>query len=165
MSRTHLYRATAPGKPITSLVLAALWCGTALTAIVGAAPGPSGGGPLHGDAAAIHDRVFLVVAATALLAALVILVSELVTGRTRQRGVRFTGAALLCLAGVLGMLDTSRRVLRSGTPPATGDAATATATVRSMGAGRLFWTGLGVVGALTVLAGGVAALRQSGQSL
>lgn len=158
MSRTHLYRATAPGKPIASLVLAALWCGAVLTAIAGTAPGLLGDAPLHGSVAGIHDRIFFVVAVTALVAALAIGVSELVAGRTRLRGMRFTGAVLLLLAGAFGLLDTSRRVLRPGTPVSA--AATVAGTVPTMGVQRILWTGLGIVGALTVLAGGVSTLRR-----
>lgn len=160
MSRTHLYRATAPSKPIASLVLAALWCGAVLTALVATAPGLVRGVPLHGPAAGVHDRVFFVVAGTAVLVALAITASELFAGRTRSRAVRFTGAALLFLAGALGLLDTSRRVLRPGTPVASSEAAITTASIRSLAPRRLFWAGLGVVGALTVLVGGVSALRR-----
>jgi hypothetical protein len=39
-------------------------------------------------------------------------------------------------------------------------AATAEGTVPTMGLGRILWTGLGIVGALTVLAGGVSTLRR-----
>ncbi|HEU4628680.1 MAG TPA: hypothetical protein VFS08_03015 [Gemmatimonadaceae bacterium] len=160
MSRTHLYRATAPAKPIASLVLAALWCGAALTALIGTAPGLVRGLPLHGTAAGVHDRVYLVVAGAAVVTALAIAASELFAGRTRLRAARLTGAVLLFLAGALGLLDTSRRVLRPGTPVPMGDAAAAPGTVRSLAPQRLFWAGLGVVGAFTVLVGGVSALRR-----
>jgi hypothetical protein len=163
MSRTHLYRATAPGKPIASLVLAALWCGAVLTAIVGTAPGLLRGAPLHGSAASVHDSVFFVVAITALLAAAIIVVSELVAGPARLRALRCTGAVLLLLAGGVGLLDTSRRVPRPGSPASSEP--TAAGTVPGMGVQRILWTGLGVVGALTVLVGGVSALRRWDQPL
>ena len=116
MSRTHLYRATGPARPLASVVLAALWCGSAVGALLATAPLFPGGVPLNGPAAAMLERTFAIEASAGIIVALATIGAELVGGRTVARAARLAGAGALLIACVAGVLDTSRRLLRPGTP-------------------------------------------------
>lgn len=179
MSRTHLYRATTRARPLTSLLLASAWCGAAVTAMLGTAPGIMSATPVHGAAAALQDRVALVVFASALLIAVTVLLWELVVGRTALRALRLVGAAALLVAGLVGSADAARRVLRPGTPASGAGIAAAAAApppaeapvtaadveaARDLAHRRLLWTAVGLCGALLVVTGGVAAARDSERS-
>ncbi len=162
MSRTHLYRGTRPARPLASIVLASAWWGAALTMLLATAPGLMRGVALHGPAAGLQDRAALIVAGSGLLFGLVVIVSELLAGRTVRRGLRLAGALLLTLAGGAGMLDTSRRVLRPGTPVAAAvppRQADEEVPLVDVARQRLLWTAGGLLGATLVLVGGIGALR------
>jgi hypothetical protein len=163
MSRTHLYRATRPARPLGSIVLASAWCGAALAMLFTIAPGLMAGVALHGPAAGLQDRAAFVVAGGALLVGVLVVVSELVSGRTTRRGLRLSGAVLLALAGAGGLLDASRRVLRPGTPVSIAEAAPPLpgddVALVNVARQRLLWTTAGLAGAALVLAGGIGALR------
>ncbi len=163
MSRTHLYRGANPApRPLASLVLAGAWTGAAIAALLATAPVASdltGAAPL-----AAYDRLFLVVAIGGAGIGVMLALNELVAGRSRWRGARLVGAALLAVAGGIGALDATRGDEGPrGVPEAiaaepapdvrAGDAAVA--------AQRLVWTSLGLAGSGLVLLGGMAAARRA----
>lgn len=166
MSRTHLYRraASAP-RSFGSLVLAGAWIGAALTALLAASS--TVGGAAGSAPAALHERLFLIVALSGAAIGLALVASELVAGRTRWRGTRLAGAALLAMAGGIGAVDTARGVVRPGSrigsvPEAIaaepGPAAGVADDVG--GAQRLLWTSLGLAGSGLVVGGAMAAARR-----
>jgi hypothetical protein len=100
------------------------------------------------------------------LAGLMIVVRELLAGRTLLRGARVGGAAVLALAAMVGALDVSRQSLRPGGVADLNAAEVAAPVVGDRGATRrrLAWSAAGLVGALVVVAAGTAALRSREQS-
>lgn len=160
MSRSHLYRASGPARPLASTVIAALWCGAALGVLGMAAPQLVDGLPLAGPAAAVLERGFGMIAGTGLFAALAIAAAELFSGRTPARGIRLVGAGLLFLAAGAGLFDNSRSMLRPGTPSAAVPGAVASGADGVTAARlRLAWCVVGLVGSTLVLGGGLAGLR------
>lgn len=163
MSRTHLYRGANPApRPLASLVLAGAWTGAALAALLATAPVSSdltGAAPL-----AAYDRLFLVVALGGAAIGVVLTLNELVAGRTRWRGARLIGAALLAAAGGIGALDATRDATRPGGVPE-AIAAEPSPLVRAgeapVAGQRLLWTSLGLAGSGLVLVGGLAAARRT----
>ncbi|MHB1224148.1 MAG: hypothetical protein ACYC2G_08930 [Gemmatimonadaceae bacterium] len=160
MSRSHLYRASGPARPLASTVLAALWCGAALGVLVTAAPLLVDGLPLAGPVAAVLERGFGLIAGTGVFVGLAITAAELFGGRTPARGTRLAGAGLLFLAAGAGLFDNSRSMLRPGTPSAAVSGATANGADAVTAARlRLAWCIVGLAGATLVLGGGLAGLR------
>lgn len=166
MSRSHLYRASGPARPLASIVLAALWCGAALGVLVMSAPHFPGGLPLSGPVAAVLERGFGAVAGSGVFVALAVGAAELFSGRTHARGIRLLGAGLLLVATGAGLFDNSRSALRPGTPSAAvpspsevgGDGVTAARL-------RLAWCAVGLVGASLILGAGLSALRAQRRAL
>jgi hypothetical protein len=166
MSRTHLYRGgRSSRRPLFSVILGSAWCGAALAALVAAMPAvgtvvPAGAGPAD-------ERFAFVLAVGGMLVGLMILVRELLAGRTLLRGARLGGASLLALAATVGALDLSRDSLR---PAGVGDlnaAELSTPTADDGGAARrrIAWSAAGLLGALLVVAAGTAALRSREQAI
>ena len=166
MSRTHLYRGANPApRPLASLVLAGAWTGAALAALAATAPalGAVGGAP-----ASAHDRLFLVVASGGAAIGLLLVLNELVAGRTRWRGARVVGAALLAAAGGIGAVDAGRESDRPGSSIGSVPEAIAAEPAAAVQGGeaavagqRLLWTSLGLAGSGLVLVGGIAAARRA----
>ncbi|HEX5581553.1 MAG TPA: hypothetical protein VFX39_08255 [Gemmatimonadaceae bacterium] len=159
-SRSHLYRATNPARPLAAIVLAALWVGLAIGLYTMAGSGLVNGVPLEGPAAALVDRVTRTLAVGGALVGGAIIVREVMLGRTVLRTVRLVGAVLLLGAGLAGLGDTLRFALRPGTPiasAATDEGALDAASV-TVGRQRLLWTAAGLLGAALVIGGGVASL-------
>ncbi|HEY0969786.1 MAG TPA: hypothetical protein VGE02_02290 [Gemmatimonadales bacterium] len=159
-SRSHLYRAINPARPLSAIVLAALWAGAALGLYVMAGNELVSGVPLQGPAAALVDRVSWALAIGAAVMGGAMVARELVLGRTVLRSVRLVGATLLLAAGVAGLWDTLRFALRPGTPVASAAPATGVPDAASTGVGaqRMLWTAVGLLGAVLVIGGGVAAV-------
>jgi hypothetical protein len=162
MSRSHLYRATNPARPIAAVVLASVWAGAALCLLVATGGALFGDAPLIGPAAAFVERASMLLAVGAVVVGLASLVRDLLVGRTVMRLPRLVGAALLLVAGGAGLVDTLPVVLRPGTPVASAAPPEAGARNRGATAGDAqgaLWTALGLAGAALVVGGGVAALR------
>ena len=110
MSRTHLYRGANPApRPLASLVLAGAWTGAALAALLATAPVASdltGAAPL-----AAYDRLFFVIAVGGAAIGTALTLNELVAGRSRWRGARLIGAALLGVIGALLAIPTAAALL------------------------------------------------------
>lgn len=159
-SRSHLYRATNPARPLAAIVLAALWAGVAVGLYTMAGGELVSGVPLQGPAAALVDRVSWTLAAGGALVGGAILARELMLGRTVLRAVRLIGAGLILAAGIAGLWDTLRFALRPGTPVASAAAREASPDSASVSVGRerLLWTATGLLGAVLVIGGGVASL-------
>ena len=165
MSRSHLYRSGGPSRPLLSIVAAAVWLGGGLLVLLAAAPHVAGGLPLHGPAASLLERSFMLLAGGAVLAGAAVVVAETMAGRTRARGVRLVGASLLLLAGAWGVVGGAGLVLRPGTPAiaeaATDDAAVPAASGR-LATQRLLWSSAALAGALLVVGGALAGGRTRG---
>ncbi len=159
-SRSHLYRATNPARPLAAIVLASIWAGAALGLYIMAGSDLVSGVPLRGPAAALVDRVSWALAIGAVIVGGAMVVREIVLGRTVLRAVRLVGAAVLLAAGVAGLWDTIRLALRPGTPVASASpvAVAPDAGSPELGAQRMLWTAVGLLGAVLVIGGGVAAL-------
>lgn len=163
MSRTHLYRASGPAKPLASIVLAALWGGAAILVLLATAPNFVGGLPLGGAAAGLVERLFALLAGAALTVGLGIVVFELVGGRTRGRNSRLSGGLALAVVGIAGMADTARAAARPGTPlPATGvpPALEVQLAPVHVSTERSLWTGAGTLAAAFVIFAGLRAVRR-----
>lgn len=161
VSRSHLYRASGPARPLASIVLAALWCGGAVAVLTATWPLFMTGIPLNGPEAALVERAFSVLTAGGLLVALGIVAAELFGGRTWGRWVRLVGALLLLLVSGAGMLQSFRHILRPGTPvPDQGAEVSASAPAGAMQSRERFVLALvGLAGSSLTLGAGLLALR------
>lgn len=159
MSRSHLYRAGGPSRPLLSLVLAAVWLGGGSLVLLATGPDIVGGLPLHGPAAGLLERTFALLAGGAVLVGIAIIATETAVGRTPTRGLRLAGAVLLLLAGGWGVTGGAGRLLRPGTPAiaeaATGDTAVP-AESRTLAVQRLLWSSTALLGAVLVVGGSLA---------
>ncbi len=162
MSRSHLYRASGPARPLASIVLAALWGGATIVVLVMAAPLFPGGLPLGGPAAAVLERGFGAVAGGGVFIALAVAATELFSGRTPARAIRLVGAVLLLVAASAGLFENSRSLLRPGTAsaavPGVGGTSAGEGDSATWARLRLAWCAVGLLGATLVLGGGVAAV-------
>lgn len=163
MSRSHLYRASGPARPLASIVLAALWCGAALSVLLAAGPLLLGGVPLNGPVAALVERSFSVIAGGGVLAGIGIVGAELFSGRTMGRWLRLIGALLLLLSSGAGLVQGFRHLLRPGTPipAATPEPSMGSATDGIHATERFGWPVVGLAGSFLVLGAGLVALRSS----
>lgn len=163
MSRSHLYRSTNRARPLTTIILAAVWMGATLGLFAMAGAQLLGGLPLQGPAAAMVDRASWALAIAAAVIGGAMLAREIVMGRTVYRGVRMIGAGVLLAAGVAGLWDTLRFAIRPGTPVANAAPANETVPVTvstEVGLQRVLWTTAGLLGAVLMIGGGVAGLEQ-----
>lgn len=97
-SRSHLYRAPTPVRPIASAIILAIWLGAALLCLATLFPPPAGEGSAAGASAAMLGRMLPLVAGGAVASALLVIGVELAT-RARYRNVRLALAVVLLLAG------------------------------------------------------------------
>ncbi len=162
MSRSHLYRASGPARPLASIVLASLWGGATIAVLVMAAPLLPGSLPLGGPAAALLERGFGAVAGGGLFIALAVGAAELFSGRTPARAIRLAGAVLLLAAAGAGLFENSRSMLRPGTAsaavPGVGGMSVSEEDSATWARLRLAWCAVGLLGATLVLGGGLAAV-------
>ena len=163
MSRTHLYRSTGRPRPIATVVLLSGWLGAAALYLAVRGPALLADPPLSSAGPAAASLLAFVLG-SGVAAACLVLVAELVSGRTPRRGARLglAGAVLACcLAGQLAAAGPSN-ALRSGWIAA-ADAATAparAAEVASLHRQGTLWLMGGVLAAAMALVITVESIRR-----
>lgn len=158
MSRSHLYRAVRPKRPLASALLFAIWLGGALLAVAILIPSSDGAAEAAGAPAAALGRLLPLVAGGAMACALMVIVAELIA-QSRLRAVRLTCAAVLLIAGAIVSFGANERdnvlyAADSGVdgPPTLADA-------RAAHAPDIAWLIVGLLAAAGGLATAVAASR------
>jgi|GEM_PF-5502426 len=166
VSRSHLYRASGPARPVASVVLAALWCGGAIAVLAAAWPLFMSGMPLTGQGAAVVERAFVVLTGGGLLVALGVLAAELFGGRTQARWARLVGAIILLLVSGIGTVQSFRHVVRPGTPVPMDapEISMQASTSTAHGQERFLLTLVGLAGSSLILGAGLLALRSGARA-
>jgi len=159
MSRTYLYRAVRPRRPLASALLFAVWLGGALLAVAALLPTPGAEPAAAGASAAALGRLLPLVAGGAVACALMVIAAEF-AAPARLRSVRLVCCGVLLVAGAIVSFGSAERqnllyAADSGaneTPPTLADA-------RAAHAPDIAWLVIGLLAAGGGLGTAVAASR------
>lgn len=160
-SRSHLYRSSGAQRPIATVLILAIWLGG--SALYLAARGPalfSSAGPVSGGS--VDAQLLALVLVAGVLASVLVIVAELMGGRSTQRDVRaaLAVAVLVCSAAGTSSVWPESPAGRGLVTPA--DAATTTPSRATMSAQNQLaavWLALGSVAAAAALTLSFTALR------
>lgn len=163
MSRSHLYRSTGRPRPMATVVVLSAWIGAAALYLAVRGPSLLADAPLAAMGPAAASLLAFVLGG-GVAAGAVVIVAELIGGRTPRRGARIALAALMlacCMGGQLAAAGPSNALRRGWI--AAADAATApqrAAEVASLHRQGALWLVGGVLVAVLALGVTVESIRR-----
>ncbi|HLV27399.1 MAG TPA: hypothetical protein VKZ41_13915 [Gemmatimonadales bacterium] len=161
MSRSYLYRAVRPRRPLASALLLTAWIGGAALAVFLLLPAPN---TAAGDTAAALDRLVPLVAMGAVVSGLLVIGAELAV-RARLRVARMVCSGVLVLSGVMASFGASsgERMLHAADGSTVAGGTVAALAPAGSRRADVAWLVVGLVAALGGLGTAVAASRDVGR--